>query len=273
MIADIRRAWHNASASLNYCKTRARYRCWSRRRRRRWRWAGCGCRGWRGQRNHPSCLNSNKRRRAGLEIAYCRIGWIGRLIRIKPEVIQRAEANRVGILILSKSFRAPGDRACVLGNIPRGTAISRISLRAVMCKAGMLRRRMKADVRDGYSGSNRHAEGLDGAIEILIVHGVLIVIDSRRGIGHFVAHKPDTIGTWSRLKLGYCRACPSRNCWLFSHGGTRAGKTKGLINSGYSVRTVRSVVIHVALVGMTLAPGAFVRDNVFRFGKIRSSWV
>ena len=46
-------------------------------------------------------------------------------------------------------------------------------------------------------------------------------------------------------------------------------KTKRLVNSAiHGVLTVRSVVIHVALVGMTLAPGAFVRDDVFRFGKI-----
>ena len=31
---------------------------------------------------------------------------------------------------------------------------------------------------------------------------------------------------------------------------------------------VRSVVIHVALVRMTLAPGAFVRHDVLRFGEI-----
>ena len=31
----------------------------------------------------------------------------GRLIGIKPEVIQRAKANRVGVLILRKRFRVP----------------------------------------------------------------------------------------------------------------------------------------------------------------------
>ena len=31
---------------------------------------------------------------------------------------------------------------------------------------------------------------------------------------------------------------------------------------------VRGIVIHVALVRMTLAPAAFVRDDIFRFGKI-----
>jgi len=273
VIAYIHGARHNASAYLNYCKTCARYRRWGRCRRRRWRWAGCRCRCWRRQRNISSGLNPNKRRRAGLKVAYRRVRWIGRLIGIKPEVIQSAEANRVGILILRESFRAPGDRACVLGNIPRGAAISSISLCAIMCKAGMLRRRMKANVRYVYSGSNRHAERLDSAIEVLVVQRVFIVPDSSGGVRHFIAHEPDTVGAWIRLNLVYCRTCPSRDRRLLSHGGSGTSKTKGLINSGYGVRAVRSVVIHVALVRMTLAPGPFVRDNVFRFGKIRRSWV
>ena len=55
---------------------------------------------------------------------------------------------------------------------------------------------------------------------------------------------------------------------MLSMGGAYATKTKGLVDSGYAVPTVRSVVIHVALVRMTLAPGAFVRDDVIRFSKI-----
>ena len=36
---------------------------------------------------------------------------------------------------------------------------------------------------------------------------------------------------------------------------------------------IRSVVIHVALTRMTLAPGVFVRDDVLRFGKIGGTQV
>jgi hypothetical protein len=132
VIAYIHGARHNASAYLNYCKTCARYRRWGRCRRKRCRWAGCRRRGWRRQRNISSGLNPNKRRRAGLKVPYRPVRWIGRLIGIKPEVIQGAEANRVGILILRKSFRSPCDRASVLGNIPRCAAVSSISLGAIM---------------------------------------------------------------------------------------------------------------------------------------------
>src|SRR5439155_4073170 len=132
----------------------------------------------------------------------------------------------------------------------------------------MLRRCVKADVRDVYSGSNRHAEGLDGAIEVLIVQRVFIVPDAGGGVRDFVAHEPDAIVSLVRLSLVYRRTCPSHNRRMLSHGGSGTSKTKGLINSGYGVRAVRSVVIHVALVRMTLAPGPFVGDNVFCFGKI-----
>src|SRR6266487_5259970 len=137
----------------------------------------------------------------------------------------------------------------------------------------MLNRRVKADVRDNYSGSNRHAERLNGPIEILIVQGVFIVPHAISGVRDFVAHEPDSVGSRRGLGPVYRRAGPSHDRRLLSHGGSCASKTKGLINSGYGVRTVRSVVIHVALVRMTLAPGPFVGDDVFRFSKVRRSRV
>ena len=97
------------------------------------------------------------------------------MIRIKPEVIQGAKANRVRVLILRKSLRAPGDRASVLRNSPRSAAITLIVERAVVWPAGFLTGGVKTDVRDVYSGSERHAEGLDGAVEVLVVQRVFIV--------------------------------------------------------------------------------------------------
>ena len=132
---------------------------------------------------------------------------------------------------------------------------------------------MKANVRDVYSGSNRHAERLDRAIEILVIDRVFIMPDTGTGVRHFVAHEPDTVGSGSGLDLVYRRAAPGRDRRLLSHGGSCASKTKGLVNSGYGVRTVRSIVIHVALVRMTLAPGGFVRNDVIGFSKICRSRV
>ena len=137
----------------------------------------------------------------------------------------------------------------------------------------MLNRRMKSDVRDVYSGSNRHAERLDGAIEVLVVERVFIVPDASAGVRHFEAHEPDTIISRVRLDPIYRRAGPGHDCRLLSHGGANGAKTKGLLIPPHGVPLVRSVVVHVALARMTLAPGAFVRDDVFRFGKIDGAWV
>jgi hypothetical protein len=78
-------------------------------------------------------------------------------------------------LILRKGFRVPGDRACVLSNIPRRAAESSISLSAVICPTGFLTRGVKPDVRDVYSESDRYAERLDRAIKVLVVQRVFIM--------------------------------------------------------------------------------------------------
>ena len=152
---------------------------------------------------HSSCLNTNKRWRAGLKVAYHRVGWIGRLIGVEPEVIQRAEANGVSILILRKGFGVPGDRACVLGNSPWRAAITLAVKGAIICKGGMLRRRMKADVRDVYSWPNRHAERLDRAVEVLVIESVFIVPHTLYGVRYFETHEPDTIIAVIRFDLMY----------------------------------------------------------------------
>jgi hypothetical protein len=132
---------------------------------------------------------------------------------------------------------------------------------------------VKSDVSDVHSGSKGHAERLDGAIEVFVMERVFVVPDARTWIRHFVAHKPDAIVSRVRLNLVHGRACPSFNGRVLSRRGACASKTKGLVDSGYAVPTVRSVVVHVALARMTLAPGVFVRDDVLRFGKIRRSRV
>jgi hypothetical protein len=101
------------------------------------------------------------------------------LICIKPKVIQRPEANRVGVLIGRKGFRAPCDKVWIGGvNIPRCGAIPLVVLRPVVCPGGMLRRRVKGDVTNIDSGPHRHAEGLNSAIQVLVKEGIIIVPDS-----------------------------------------------------------------------------------------------
>ena len=176
-------------------------------------------------------------------------------------------------MILRKRFRAPGDRARFLGNTPRSAAISLAHEGAIICPGGMLRRCMKTDVRDVYSWPDWNAERLDRAIEVLVIESVFIVPDASGGVCDFEAHEPDTIISRVRLLLVYRCPCPGRDRWLLAHGGANGGKGEGCRATTHVMPLVRSIVVHVALARMTLAPGVFVRDDVFRFGKIQSALV
>ena len=129
---------------------------------------------------------------------------------------------------------------------------------------------MKRDVSDIDSSSYRHAERLNRPIEVLVIERVLIVPHAATQVGYFVTHEPDPIGPWSRLDLIYRRAGPSHDPRLLSMSAADRTKAESGRAAADSVLLVRSIVVHVALVGMTLAPSAFVRDDVFCFGKIGS---
>jgi len=94
------------------------------------------------------------------------------------------------------------------------------------------------------------------------------VIDARRGIAHLVAHEPDAIVSRIRLELIYRCTCPSFNGRLHSHGLANRGKCEEARCAVNKELMVGSVVIHVALPGMSLAPGVFMRSNISGFGEI-----
>jgi hypothetical protein len=195
------------------------------------------------------------------------------LIGVESEIVKRAVANCIRVLISRKSFCAPCNRGWVGGiNIPWCAAIPGISLRAVMRKAGMLRRRMKSDVSDIDASSYGHGERLNPAIEVLVIERVLIVPHAAAQVGYFVTHEPDTIGTRSRFDLIYCRTCPCLNSGLLPHRRSNLRKRE-IGGAANAVLTVGSVVVHVALPRMTLTPSVFVRGDILRFGKIGRSRV
>ena len=187
-------------------------RCWSRS----WTWCRCAATAlaWR--------LDFDGHWRAGLEEAYCSIVTLRRGVSIEPEIIQRPPANRVSILIGRKSFRAPGDGACVLCNIPWCAAISRVSLGAIVCPTGMLRRGVETNVTYIDSGRQWHTEGLNRAVEVHVKERILIVPDSRRRVSYLVAHEPHPVVTRIGLDLVDCCAgsCPGLDSRLHSHRAT-----------------------------------------------------
>jgi hypothetical protein len=132
---------------------------------------------------------------------------------------------------------------------------------------------MKTDIGDVYAWPKRHAERLDRAIQVLVVERVFIVPDAGTGVRHFKTHEPDAVIARIGLLPVYRRAGPGHDCWLLTHGGANGAKGEGCRSATHGIPLIRSVVVHVALARMTLAPGVFVRHDVFRFGKIQSAWV
>src|SRR5262249_26525018 len=83
----------------------------------------------------------------------------------------------------------------------------------------------------------------------------------------FIAHEPDPIISRVRLLLAYRRPGPRRNGRMHSPG--RANRRKGEVRCTVDKElTVGSIVIHVALPGMGLTPGVFLRRQVLCFCEI-----
>ena len=139
------------------------------------------------------------------------------LIGIEPEIVECAPANRIGVLVLCKGFTVPGDGIGSLTHTPWRAAVTLVIKRAVVCPARFLRRRMKADVANVHSGNQRHTEGLDRAIEVLIVERVFVMPHTGTGVSYFVTHKPNAVVAWIGFGLADNRARPGHNRRLHLH--------------------------------------------------------
>ena len=143
-----------AQRHLQRSGLRTRRRRWARPRCRTgsWCWSGTRssacrrCSGWSWCGTAGRCLDCNRHRRTCLKEADRCIGSLWRLIAIEPEVIQRAPANRVRVLVLRERFSAPSNRACVLGNGPGRAAVTLIIFRAIICPTGLLWRSVEANI-------------------------------------------------------------------------------------------------------------------------------
>ena len=133
------------------------------------------------------------------------------MIRIKPEIKQGSEANRVRVLISRKGFRAPCYGTRRLSNSPGRTAVTLTVECAVVCPTGFLRRRVKVDVANVRSGSQRHAERLNSAVEVLVINGVFVMPHTGTWVSHFVTHKPKPVVAWIGFGLADRRASPGHH--------------------------------------------------------------
>ena len=128
---------------------------------------------------------------------------------------------------------------------------------------------MKADIANVHSGNQRHTEGLDRAIEVLIVERVFIVPHTGAGVSHFITHKPNAIVAWIGFDLIHCSPTrhPGLDGGLHSHRVANSRKIE--IGGACDIKLpIRGIVKHVTLVGMRLAPGVLVWTKISGFAEI-----
>ena len=111
---------------------------------------------------------------------------------------------------------------------------------------------------------------MDGTVEVHIKQSVLIVPDSCGRVGYLEPHKPNTIvsGIGFDLVHDRSRTRPKLDSRLHTHGAGNRCKVKIRGAAADSELTIGEIVKHVALVGMRLAPGVFMRSNIGGFANI-----
>src|SRR6266550_2689558 len=165
--------------------------------RRTWCWRRRWCRALKFWDFH---LNSH--RRSCLKETYRRALNRRWLIRVEPKIIQCAPANRIGVLVLRKCFAVPHHTP---SNIPRSAAIPLVIKRAVICPAGMLRRRVKSDIADA-SGKYRYPKGLYSAVQVHVKDGVFIMPDAVGRSRHLVTDEENPVV--ARIGFDWDHRCP-----------------------------------------------------------------
>ena len=126
---------------------------------------------------------------------------------------------------------------------------------------------MKADVTYIGAKPQRDTEGLNGTVQVLIVQSVLVVPNFGTWVCDLICHKPDAVGSRVRLDLIHRGARPCLDGRLHSQCVTD-WREREISSAAHAILAVRSIVIHVALRRMRLAPGVFTRGDVLRFSKV-----
>ena len=121
------------------------------------------------------------------------------MIGIEPEIVHCAEANGVCVRILGKCLAVPSQCVRHLIWSPRIVAESCIADSSVVRETRMVRREVKSDVTNVNSFPEWHAKGLNRAVEILVVSGVLVMPHAGRWGRYFINDKRTTIDTGLRL--------------------------------------------------------------------------
>lgn len=212
-------------------------------------------------------LDSHRNWRTCFEEAYVCSAIVRWRAGIEPKIVQCAPADRVGVWVLHKGLGVPADGKAKLSDGPWIAAIA-LAACPVVCPARFLRRRVKSDVVPYRWGKLRNNfEGLNSAIKVLIIDGVLIVPHAVGRACHFITDEENAIVTRIRLDLVHCCAWPSHDGRLRPHRGADSRKRKIGRAAANSKLTVRGVVEHIALARVRLTPRVLVRSDILRFGE------
>ena len=127
---------------------------------------------------------------------------------------------------------------------------------------------MKPEIAHRDSRSQRHTEGLNPAIQILVVDRVFIMPNPSDWARHLVGNERTAIDSRNGLDRIDGRSSPGIDGRGHSHRGSNGRKAETR-RAGDIETTVGRIVIHVALPRVSLAPGVLMRSDVLSFGVIR----
>jgi hypothetical protein len=129
----------------------------------------------------------------------------------------------------------------------------------------MIHRSVKPQVAGRYPASERNTEGLDSAIQVLIVESVFVMPNPDGRVRHLVGDERAAIGARDRLDHVDGRSSPDIDGRGHAHREANGRKGERPRGAADVEPTVGCIVVHVALARVGLAPGVLVRSNVLRF--------
>src|ERR1043165_4585421 len=121
------------------------------------------------------------------------------MVGIESKVIERAPANGVRVLVLGEGLRTPAYGADCLVRGPGSVAESRVPLGSIIGESGMIKRSVKANAGERDRASQGNGEGLDRAVEVLVIDRVLVMPDPGNRSRHFVGNESAPIGSGRRF--------------------------------------------------------------------------
>src|SRR5260370_16051514 len=193
-----------------------------------------------------------------------------RSVGIETEIIESAPADGICVWVLRKRLAAPSQRAARYHRCPGSAAVSRVSHGSIVCPSRFLGRRMKPYISD--AASRRHSKRLNRAIQVLVIDRVFVMPNSSGWVCHFIANECKAIV--SRIGLDLIDGCsgPGKNRRVLLHRGSN-GRKREIRASTDTELTIGDIVVHVALPGISLAPGIFMWSDILTFGEIGRAWI